>query len=73
VLRSEALVIGAAQGAILLRHGLAAWLEAAQPFHPPPSSPLPINPSPTVVACCAPLAATVAAIILRLSQEAAHA
>jgi hypothetical protein len=52
-----------------MRHGLAVWLTA-----PLPLAPLrPINPSSTVVARCEPLAATVAAIILRLSQEAAHA
>jgi hypothetical protein len=65
-LRSEALHVGLGHGAVLLRHGLAAWLEAAQPSEP-------TKPSSDGIASRGPLPATVAAIILRLTREAAHA
>jgi hypothetical protein len=72
-LRSEALHVGLGHGAILLRHGLAAWLEAAQPSDLRPSWQLPTKPSSGGIGSRAPLSAIVAAIILRLTREAAHA
>jgi hypothetical protein len=72
-LRSGALHVGLEHGAILLRHGLAAWLEAAQPSDPLASWQLPTKPSSDGIARRGPLPATVAAIILRLTREAVHA
>lgn len=67
-LRSAAL---RGDGRALLLRGLAAWLTA------PPAPPRPPVPSAAAGAdgasCCGSLPATFAAIVLRLTQELAHA
>lgn len=68
-LRSEALLIDLVQGSVLLPCGLAAWLTA---LWSTPS--LQQRPSePAEVSNRKSLPAAFASIILRLTQEAAHA
>lgn len=70
-LRSELLRSGLSHDHTLLPRGLAAWLTAVSAL---PRQPLPSEASQSVgVACHGSLPVAVAAIVFRLSQEAAHA
>ncbi len=69
-LRSQAVLVGPAQGLTLLPCGLAGWLSGKS--SDAQARKLPITPSPTEVFSGGPLPAAVASIVLRLAQEAAH-